>query len=511
MPTTLRIPPGVVISDTKASVLGRWNSANLVRWQEGRMKPVGGYSKAIATPLTGAVRNGHVWLDNQYRRNAGYMCDNKIYRQLDSGPVDITPPDFIGAQSIGTRPGFGTDLYGYGLYGNDSGTPSTASSRNLLGFPIRYAFDNWGEQLLFGCSTDGRVFYWDPETPNTKFTQAEGLPGNLVQDFLVTEERHLMIFGYAGFPNRVAWSEQEDRTNWDFQNVNGSAGFQDLLTPGNILTARRVTGGVLVFTTTTIFFGRYIGAPYFYSFTKLAEGQSPISPQAVVAAGSRCYWMGHHSFYVYDSGQVVPLQSTLGSDVFDHMDEVSASKNAYAGFNSAYPEIWFFYPRLGKNVGRQEENNAYAIFNYVEGWWSVGALSRTFFQGSPIDQAPIAGDVDGNVYTHEQGYLAASESRLGQVWAEATLSFDDGWTAQTAISGRVDPALDDPKSVQFTVNARLVRGGASIPKGPYIPRADGKIDFRFTAVDFDFRITGLVDGPWAFGAMVLEARPRGSR
>lgn len=511
MATTLRIPPGVVISDTRASVLGRWNAANLVRWQEGRMKPVGGYARVLAQPLASPVRNGHVWLDNEYRRNAAYLCDGKIYRQLDKDPIDITPPDFIGSDSIGTRQGFGTDVFGAGLYGNDKDTASTGSSRNTLGFPIRYAFDNWGEQLLFGTSADGRVFYWDPENSAVPFTQAEGLPGNLVQDFLVTEERHLMIFGYAGFPNRVAWSEQEDRTNWDFQNVTGTAGFQDLLTPGNILTARRVTGGILVFTTTTVFFGRYIGAPYVYSFTKLAEGQSPISPQAVVSAGSKCFWMGHHSFYMYDSGQVVPLQSTLGSDVFENMDTASASKCAYVGFNSAYPEIWYFYPRMNNGAKRQPENNAYAVFNYVENWWSVGELARTFYQGSPIDESPIAGDVDGFVYHHEQGYLDAGLPRVGQVWAEATLSFDDGWTSYTAISARVDPALEDPKSVQFDVQARLVRGGQSIAKGPYVARTDGKLDMRFTAVDFDFRITGLTDGPWAFGAMVLDAKPRGSR
>ena len=512
----LRIPPGVVIGDTKATVLGRWHGTNLVRWNNGRMEPVGGWSRLTSSPMAVPARNALVWLDTQYQRNSAYMGDGKVYREQGGVFTDITPPDFLAGSASVVRQGYGAGPYNTDLYGTDrvsdgSGTPQPSSTnpKVMQRFPVRYALENWGEQLLFLSSVDGRVFVWDPEKPSVPYTQANGLPGNQTQDIIVTEERHLVLLGYGGMPNRVAWSGQENREDFDFTNVTGSAGFQDLETTGNLITARRVQGGVLIFSTTAVYLMTYIGAPFIYSIKKIAEGCPPVSPQAVASFASNCFWMGANSFWVYSNGTVTELPCTLGDDVHQNLDLPTAAQCACVGANFAYPEVWFFYPR-GDDNGTSD-NSDYAIFNFTEGWWANGKLARSYFGGSAIDNVPVGTTPDGNAYLHEQGYLDAGASRIGDVWAEATASFDDNGGVYSMTQGKVDTGTTDPKSIKFDVVARVVRNGALYPKGPYVARTDGKIDMRFTASDFDFRVTALVDALWTMGAMITDAKPRGPR
>jgi len=49
----LSIPPGVYRSGTELQSAGRWYDANLVRWTEGSMEPVGGWEKRNIAALTG--------------------------------------------------------------------------------------------------------------------------------------------------------------------------------------------------------------------------------------------------------------------------------------------------------------------------------------------------------------------------------------------------------------------------------------------------------------------------
>ena len=496
-----------MISDTKANTLGRWNDANLIRWQNGRMQPVGGWARSVKNPLASPARNGLVWLDNQYRRNAAYFCDKNLYVQQGDTVTDILPADFNNARTT-DRAGYGTDLYNFNIYGQDTGIPVSNTPKNANGFPVRFGLDNWGEQLIFVSSADGRVFYYDPEVIPAKAVQAEGVPGTQVQDAFVTEERHLVILGYSGMRNRVAWSEQEDRTNWNFLNVTGTAGFQDLEGAGQLLTARKVTGGTLIFTSTSVYLMTYIGAPFVYKIVKIADGCPPISPQAITSFGSVAYWLGYNNFWTYDGTTVSPLLSSTGNYVFEKMSKSDAELTAFAGMNYAFPEVWFLYPGPTSVRG---ENSDYVAYNFVEGWWTIGHLPRTFFVGSAVDKGPIAGDVAGNVFQHEYGFMAEAASRFGSVWAQATVSFDDGGSLCSVTQGQVDTGTADPQSVQFDVGARVVRNGPTYPKGPYKARKDGKIDIRFTSRDFDFKITGIVDGYWSLGAMITDAVPRGKR
>ena len=47
----------------------------------------------------------------------------------------------------------------------------------------------------------------------------------------------------------------------------------------------------------------------------------------------------------------------------------------FGGHLGVFPELWFFYPTAG-----QSECDKYAFFNYAEGWWGWGRLSRSMLR-----------------------------------------------------------------------------------------------------------------------------------
>jgi hypothetical protein len=504
----VRIPPGIARGESRAMIPGRYYAGSLIRWHEGNLKPVGGWERISPAALGSVPRAGLTWTDTNFRRHMAVLCDGKVWRTQDGKWFDLTPPDYKDASLSGAR-GFGSGNFGLADFGSDKEQRgATTLTRDL---PATFTLDTWGEELLFGSSADGRVFVWKPSDPTAAPFVAPNVP-ILAQAFLTTEERHLMCFGGDGYPNRVAWSDAGNRERWNYANVTGQAGFNDLEGAGQILTAKKIPGGILIFTQTSVWLCQYIGAPYFYGFTKLAENVAPVSPQAIVIAAGKAYWMAQKTFHKYEGGIVQPLPCTLDLDPSEEMDELRAPRRVCAGFNGVYPECWWFYPSKGQNV-ENPENDRYVIFNFVDGWWSEGALARSFYVADLIEGYPMAGAPSGMVYQHERGYLAEGQTREGLVYAEvSSVGFDDGENNWSVTHAQVDgrPGIE-PEAVRFDFSGVTVRGAPYRALGSWSPRPTGYMNTRFTARDFSYRVVGLKDVAWSVGAVHFTAVLRGKR
>lgn len=103
--------------------------------------------------------------------------------------------------------------------------------------------------------------------------------------------------------------------------------------------------------------------------------------------------MSKSGYFKYD-GSINQVPCTLYKSIFepDSVNSVNydQKEKIYAGVNSEFNEIWYFYP--SKNVS---ENNRYAVMNYQTGEWFDGTLDRTTW-------------VDGNLFDRA---LATSTSR----------------------------------------------------------------------------------------------------
>ena len=132
-------------------------------------------------------------------------------------------------------------------------------------------------------------------------------------------DRHVICFGSNPIggttlvPLLVRWSDQENAPDWTPTATNSSGG-QVLSTGTEIVGAVKTRQEILIFTDEGIQSMRFVGAPFIYSFTPVAENVSMISPNAAIAAADSVFFMDREGFYVY-RGSV----QRLPCSVLDHV------------------------------------------------------------------------------------------------------------------------------------------------------------------------------------------------
>jgi hypothetical protein len=396
----LQIPPGVFKNGTEYQSKGRWNNSNLVRWFEGTIRPVGGWRKRTETQLSGKARGLINWRDNSNNRRIAIGTHSKLYVLSEGNTLtDITPTSFtVGDADAVQKIGYGYGTYGsfaYGVARPDLGSVTPATTWSL---------DTWGEYLV-GCSSkDGKLLEWQLDTAVDAAALTNAPTGNA--GLIVTQERFVFALGAGGNPRKVQWCDQENNTVWTPLATNQAGDFE-LTTIGSLQCAKRIRGTTILFTDVDVHTATYIGPPYIYSFERVGTGCGVISKQSVAATDNACIWMSGSGFWVFD-GFVKPLPSDVSDYVYSNLNTTQASK-IYCVHNSAYGEIWWYYPSLSSN-----ENDSYVTYNYRENHWSIGTLIRTCGTDKGIFSNPILVDADGYVYEHEVGYNYDSQTLFAE-------------------------------------------------------------------------------------------------
>jgi hypothetical protein len=361
----LKIPAGVFRNGTEYQSSGRYYDSNLVRWFEGTLRPIGGWRKRSSTQLTGSCRGLITWRDNSSDRWIVAGTNSKLYVMNEAGTIkDITPTGFTtGSADAVSKLGYGYGTYGsfaYGVARPDLGSLTPAAT---------WSMDTWGEYLVACSDADGKLYEWQLGFSGPTLAAAiSGAPTSCAA-VMTTAERFVFALGASGNPRMVKWCDQEDNTDWTPSTTNQAGDFE-LQTVGSLKCGKRVRGLNLLFTDVDVHASSYIGAPYVYSFEKVGSGCGVISSQAVAAIDTAAMWMSRSGFWVYD-GYVKPLASDVGDYVFENINYTQASK-IYAVHNSKYGEITWFYPSAASN-----ENDSYVTYNYREGHWAIGSMSRT--------------------------------------------------------------------------------------------------------------------------------------
>jgi hypothetical protein len=151
---------------------------------------------------------------------------------------------------------------------------------------------------------------------------------------------------------------------------------------------------ILVWTDAAIYAMQYLGPPFVWGFTLLADNISIMSPNAMATANGVTYWMGTDKFYMY-SGRVETLPSSLRQFVFNDINR-DQSFQITAGTNEGFSEVWWFYCSANSDV-----IDRYVIFNYLDRVWYYGTMDRTAWLDSALRQYPQAATSGGLVVFHE--------------------------------------------------------------------------------------------------------------
>ncbi len=503
--TPVIIPPGLTRISTPHDVKNAWWDSNNVRWVSGAMIPVGGNIRLTSTPFTSTVRKLFQWRDNSGGNwvVAGLEQGIFINPPLQSAWTDITPAAFVpltaGAGSTGG--GFGVGNYGAEAWGTPrAGNPIVFRTPPVAPY---YNFANFGQTLLAIASSDGRLLQFDPTAPMGPMTVVANAPlGNTA--VVVTSERAVMLLGASGDPRRIAWSDFESPTGWNFAGLTNQAGYLEIEATTPIVGGMRVKEGILVLTQREAFLVRYVGPPYFYGVERI--GQTIFScPYAITAAGNMVTWFGDESFWKYDGGAVTPVSCPFFNDLTNELNADRAPYRAHMEANGLFPEVWFEYPD-NATAPSDDECSRYLIWNYAFNWWGRGSRRRTAALGATTAKYPVAAGLDGHLYEHENGWTDAGVSRVGSVWAETSvLNMSD----QSGIFD-INQALvarDDAYSVQnyaISILSSFAPDQVETTYGPYTPRADGYTDVRATGRDIRMRIEATQDGYWSLGEIRLD-------
>ena len=159
---SLTLPAGVIRPTSPLQAAGRYYDANLIRWRQGKLVPVGGWQRISNTALSSTVRAIYTWANNSDRSLAALGCDDNLYAfdGTSSTYTDITPTGFVGSNTTSVG-GYGAYDYGSLLYGDDTDTTYPRPPSSLDRVTFSWTIAGWGEDILAVASSDGRLLHWE--------------------------------------------------------------------------------------------------------------------------------------------------------------------------------------------------------------------------------------------------------------------------------------------------------------------------------------------------------------
>lgn len=458
----------------------------------------------------------------------------------NDGTLDIKPYYIVGPLLQAYGYGWGTGLYGASTWG----TPRTTSQAVLD--PGTWSLDNFGE-LLIATIKNGQTFSWDPNSGvSIRASVVSGAPTRSVMSMVSDRDRHLIILGTETSIGNTAtqdkmfirFSDQESLTTYAATSTNTAGSFR-IDSGTKIVGAAKAKDYNLILTDTSAFLMQFVGPPFTFSIRQVGSNCGCMGQNAIVYANGAVYWMSDSGgFFVFD-GTVKSLGSLVEDFVFQTnngspgFNFANGGELTYAGHNSLFSEISWFYPSATSNYV-----NRVVTYNYAENTWTTGTLARTTYEDAHIFQEPIATEFLSSIAPNQptiQG-ISNGASRVFEHEVGTNQVLADGTTS--AISAFIksgDFDLDAGGDGEFFIKVRrfipdfkYINGNAKVtlelrdypaniqtgsPLGPFtISSTTDKVDTRARARLAAVKIENDgTDQSWRFGQFRFDIQPDGRR
>ena len=433
--------------------------------------------------------------------------------------------------------GLDTSILGTGWDAGTWGRGSWNSSASIsapgqaLGF---WSHDNFGQNLLIN-SHNGNIYYWqfanglDSRAASlSSLAGTDGLAPTISKQVMVSDkDRHTIVFGCDSEtsigiqdPMLIRFSSQESLTTWGASSTN-TAGDLRLGSGSEIVCAVETKQQIIVFTDTSVYAMQFLGPPFTFGINMISDNTTIAGAFAPVGIEDSVFWMGLSEFYSYD-GTVKEIPCTIKDFVFKDFNQSQRSK-VYAASNTAFSEVWWFYPSANSF-----ENDRYAVYNYGQNIWYYGSMSRTAWIDRGISSLPIAAGTDKYLYTHESGFDDGSTSPASAISAyieSSQMSIGDG--ENFVFISKIIPDLTfrnstaNTPSAVITVQARNFPGGAYLQSNSKtvskevsntVEKFTDQLHVRIRGRSFAFKIqSSILGATWRLGSPRVEVRPDGRR
>ena len=433
--------------------------------------------------------------------------------------------------NTGLATSFRGDGWGAGAWGE--GGWGVAADTSIPGESLRlWSHATFGEDLIIN-PRGGGLYYWDFSLGTTvravdisTLVGADEVPVEVNIVKLSEQDRHVIAFGCTPLgggdldPLLIRFSSQENILDWD-PSATDTAG--DLrISSGNQITAVQQTSQqMVILTDASLHTMQFIGPPFTFGIREVANGLSSAGPNCAIAANDTVYWMGLGEFYMYD-GAVRTLPCSIKEYVFDQTFDQTRRDLVFAAHNSAFAEIWWFYPcTISGDCTR------YAVYNYAQENWYYGTLPRTAWVDRGTSLNPIAAGLDGALYSHESGLNDGSTnppSALNAYVQSSPIDLGDG--DQFMFASRMIPDLTFRSSTgtplaTITLTAQNFPGGeffgaqpspvvrsVSVPVEQFTTQTFVRLRGRAAALRIESNQVGT---QWRLGSPRLDLRTDGRR
>jgi hypothetical protein len=568
----IQLPPGIVRGANPDDAPGRWYDGSLIRWRDGVMEPVGGWSKVTTTALGSTARLIHQWKANNSLTMTLIGCDAHLYADNSGTYVDVAPADLVALNSS-TGGGYGASTYGSSTYGTArTGTSSLTPRREA------WTFANWGEDVLGVASSDGRLLYFDASSPSTDVTVVGVYVISTISrtsnvTTIVTTTPHnlttadlVKIAGVtdATFNISSVSVTVTNSTTFTYANTgtNGSSSggsVQDLAVPtGNravVVTPERhaVLIGAGNQPRRVAWSSREDYTDWNFTSTTNTAGFLDLQVETNLVTGTGV----REGTLVWSMNRVV-LMRYVGLPFIYGFDELGTtsiySPNAFAEFDGrcvwldssgfmiyeggsmkplACPLTDYIFsdidPLYGPRVSHASINgkfdevwfyypsngstecDRYVVWNWAENWWSMGTLARTAAIGAGVGAYPLMTGTDNHLYQHEDGWTYDTFVCANNVFiASGTINLP-GVEQSMNITQLVPSNGGNYDLTKYTLFTRMTPNGAERQFGPYYSRSDGYVDTRATGRDVRIRICANDAGDWSIGRLRMKISAGGRR
>jgi hypothetical protein len=446
------------------------------------------------------------WGLGSWGGTAGYILTSTLDGAIDASATSLTLAE------SGSFPATGVVLIGserISYTGNDSGTEilsgltrgvdnTTAASHSdgatvtnasdytkwgasqsadIITAPGLWSLDNYGNKLI-ATIVDGATFEWNSNasTPtDTRATIVANAPTAALQTLVSTPDRHLVFFGTETTIGTTAtqddmyirWSDQEsiDASTSYAPSATNTAGTQRLADGTRIMGAIRGRDAIYIWTDTSLFIMRFVGAPFVFSFQQVGTNCGLIGKNAAVEVDGSAYWMSKNGFFRY-TGKLESLACLVEDYVYDDIN-IIPKNHIYAGLNNLFGEVtWFYTSSSGTS------NNRSVTYNYMDSTperpvWTTSSLARSAWSDSHIFGKPHGTEYDSS---------ATSDSTVGNT--DGVTTYFEHETGQDQIKAATASAIAaNIQSGDFDIS--LGQGGADL-------RGDGEYMMKIRRVLPDF-------------------------
>jgi hypothetical protein len=434
------------------------------------------------------------------------------------------------------------------------GQASNASTVALE--PGMWSLDNFG-QTLIATAIDGATYQWSPIASNaaaltTRATISINNPTASVMTMVSDQDGHLFhlgtetIIGDTGSQDKmfIRFSTQENNEVYEPTSTN-SAGTFRLSDGTEIRGAIKAKDYILIFTDTSAYTIQFVGPPFVFSIRKVGSNCGLMGRNACAFANGAVFWMDDSGAFNIFDGTVRTIPCSVEDFVFSTANpgdlglNFDAGKIITCGLNTLFKEISWYYPSQGSL-----QINRVVTFNYDEGIWFTGSLSRTSYADTKLYNNPYAcyfnstglpsfpttlGQTTVNgastYFEHEVGLDQITYSTTGAATTTPIVSFIQSGDFALHIDGdgeiftKIRRFIPDFKRLYGNAEITIYlkdypsETAVSSPLGPFtIDSSVDKVDTRARGRAASLRIanTGSSES-WRYGTFRADVQPDGRR